>query len=468
MSELALDDFTDSSFSLSDFLTEIKKTLNKRFHSGGYWVRGELSDWRKSGVHYYGELIEHDENTGQAIAKIRINLWGSLANKILPKFHHATGDNLKLGMKVLFLVDVNFHLNFGLSLTIKDIDPNYTLGDREARKKKIRTDLSNLGIINNNKALALPFDFTNIAVISSNNAAGLGDFFVEADLLKKHSLCQFDVYQASMQGKDCAKEVSNQFRVIYSAIQSNEKAYDAIVLIRGGGSQADLDWFNYLEPAKAICYMPIPVFVGIGHQRDSTILDEIATRSFDTPSKVINHIANIITSNTVNATNNIDSILNYAKHQISKSETEINKNFEQIETSIKHNFKYHSEKLDNIFSNTYILSKSLIKDTQNKLFKLQESNIQLTKPIIKAQKQLLDQYQSDITHLTTSILKTNQILIENNYKSILSMSIEPTLNRGFSLTKVDNKYITSKKEAIKYNQLAIQYYDGEIQAKVDK
>jgi len=50
-----------TSFTLSQFLTEIKETIDRKFKGSGYWVRGELSDWKKNGAHYYGELIEFDE-----------------------------------------------------------------------------------------------------------------------------------------------------------------------------------------------------------------------------------------------------------------------------------------------------------------------------------------------------------------------------------------------------------------------
>ena len=100
----------DSPLSLSEFLTEIKNTLDKKFKGfDGYWVRGELSEWRKSGSHYYGELVEHDENTQLPVAKARVNLWGSVANKLLMKFKDATGSSIESGMKVLLFVQVNYN-----------------------------------------------------------------------------------------------------------------------------------------------------------------------------------------------------------------------------------------------------------------------------------------------------------------------------------------------------------------------
>ena len=68
----------------------------------------------------------------------------------------------------------------------------------------------------------------------------------------------------------------------------------ALVLIRGGGAVADLHWLNELELARAICLSPVPVITGIGHQRDQTILDEVACRVADTPSKVIKLISDTI------------------------------------------------------------------------------------------------------------------------------------------------------------------------------
>ena len=79
-----------TSFTLSQFLTKIKETIDRKFKGGGYWVRGELSDWKKNGAHYYGELIEFDENTHQSIAKVKINMWANVAHKVMPKFRHGS------------------------------------------------------------------------------------------------------------------------------------------------------------------------------------------------------------------------------------------------------------------------------------------------------------------------------------------------------------------------------------------
>jgi exodeoxyribonuclease VII large subunit len=473
-----------SSFTLSQFLTEIKQTIDRKFKGGGYWVRGELSDWKKNGAHYYGELIEFDDLSHQSVAKVRINMWANVAHKVIPKFHHATGEQFKNGMKVLLMVDVNFHQNFGLSLNILDIEPSFTLGDREARKKKVIADLTQAGVVNNNRNLAIPTEFTNIAVISSENAAGLGDFFAEANLLQKYGLCEFETYHASMQGKDCAATVAKSFREIYKAIGSGEKVYDCVVLIRGGGSQADLDWFNYFEVANALCHIPVPVFVGIGHERDKTILDDLAARSFDTPSKVINYIANTIINNATKAQTSFESIKSITLNSTTKAKADIAKHhhyithfakqllstqkkatgdyYKLVHANAKQQLAYQRQVIDTWQSNIMQSAKKSLELSKTKIDHLNQTAMTTAKGLTQSHSNQLRTWHSNIAVNAKNTLINAKHVIESHYRGILSMSIEPTLQRGFAVTKSGDMYVTSVADARKCQRLTVTYHDGEL------
>lgn len=475
----------DSPLSLSEFLTEIKNTLDKKFKGfDGYWVRGELSEWRKSGSHYYGELVEHDENTQLPVAKARVNLWGSVANKLLMKFKDATGSSIESGMKVLLFVQVNYNIQHGLSLNIRDIDPKFTLGDREARRIKIINDLRVKKILNNNKSLPLPIEFTNVAVISSENAAGLGDFFAEAKLLMKYNLCNFDVYNAKMQGQECVTSVSAQLREIYKRLRDKSHQYDCIVLIRGGGSQADLDWLNYFEIANALCYMPIPVFIGIGHERDKSVLDEIALKSFDTPSKVISHIKNMILDNSKKAQSEYNSISQISSTMIASEQTKASQHIKDINSNIIQLVKQQRRAVADYYTNTFTQSKQLLllqheitsnnyktvvqRFTQNtELSKTHLNNInqkiyQDAKNICLNQITTVNDHKENLNISSKRLSVYNSERIKSMYKHILSLSIEPTLSRGFALVKTKDKYIASAVEANKHADFTIMFNDGEI------
>ncbi|WP_440616009.1 exodeoxyribonuclease VII large subunit [Cysteiniphilum sp. 6C5] len=474
---------------LSDFLAQIKQVIDERFKGHyGYWVRGEISQWQKNAGHFYGELVEFDDNTQQIIAKVRVNMWANTAIKINAKFQRSTGESLKSGLKVLLLIEPSFHQAFGLSLNILDIDPNFTLGDRQARRQAILTRLEQEELRHKNLNLTTPTDFTHVAVISSKHAAGLQDFFTEAELLHKHHLCQFDIYHASMQGKTCATDITVQLRTIYKAIKAHQKNYDCIVIIRGGGAESDLDGFNYFEPANAICHMPIAVFTGIGHKRDQTVLDELANKSFDTPSKVIQFIKENILTKAQNAQKHFDFTISQARHWVQHHHKDVESKHAAAQQLIKTTLNHHKT----IYAHYFQLIISFSRETLSYQKQLHERHyhelMQLTHRYTRIAQSNIEYIATHVNTLTKALLQKHTFQIShwhantftqakaaleyaNNtiqiqYKSILNASIEPTLKRGFSLTSCDGKYMTSAQSAKSCDKLTIHYHDGQIAAEI--
>ena len=142
------------SITLYELNQQIKDVLLDAFPLT-YWLVAEISDLRinRSG-HCYLELIEKDSSTDELIAKSRANIWASTCRILLPYFEMTTGKELSVGMKVMISVSVEYHELYGYSLNIKDIDPAYTMGDLERRKKEIIARLESDGIIEMNKELA--------------------------------------------------------------------------------------------------------------------------------------------------------------------------------------------------------------------------------------------------------------------------------------------------------------------------
>jgi exodeoxyribonuclease VII large subunit len=138
-------------------------------------------------------------------------------------------------------------------------------------------------------------EFVRVAVIRPETSAGLGDFRREADLLSSAKLCEFHLFPATFQGVETSSSI--QTAVLQALTAHKQKPFDVLVLIRGGGSVTDLAWLNDMDLAKLLCQSPVPIFTGIGHERDNTILDEIAHTRFDTPSKVVLHITTTIKDN---------------------------------------------------------------------------------------------------------------------------------------------------------------------------
>ncbi len=181
--------------------------------------------------------------------------------------------------------------------------------------------------------LPAPLEFVRVAVISPETSAGLGDFRREADLLRTAILCEFHLFPATFQGVETSSSI--QSAVLQALTAHKQEPFDTLVIIRGGGSVIDLAWLNDLDLAKLLCQSPVPIFTGIGHERDNTIHDEIAHTRFDTPSKVVLHITTTIKDNAFTAIDAWDRINALVGRIISRERTMLVTQVERIETGAR-------------------------------------------------------------------------------------------------------------------------------------
>jgi exodeoxyribonuclease VII large subunit len=293
--------------SLSQLLAGVAQAVSQAFRAG-VWTLVEVVQARTNGGHVYLEISERDGN-GAVLAKANATIWAATANKILPAFEKATGASIAPGIKLLVRAKPIYKPQYGFSLDIDAIDPDYTLGDLEARKREIRTRLQQEGLFDANKKLPAPWDYTAVLVIAPQGAAGLGDFQAEARRLEQFGICRFVYVSSRFQGEGAAADILGELLLALQGWRSSGRAGpDAVVIIRGGGAVNDLAWLNDYALARALCELPVPVLTGIGHERDSTILDEVANLRFDTPSKVAAGIEQVIKKRVQEAKDNFDGL----------------------------------------------------------------------------------------------------------------------------------------------------------------
>lgn len=302
------------------------------------WVAAEISEYRDT-HHVYITLIETDES-GATVASLKASLWASGKSKLIARFQEGTGgERLRKGIKILVLLKPSLHPLYGLSATIENIDPTFTLGEAARKLIELRTRLQAEGTYDNQRALPSPTDFTHVAVLCPAGAAGLGDFQSHADPLEAARLCRFEYFSATFQGERTSAEVVSGLRAIYRA--HKEAPFDAVIILRGGGAQADLAWLNDYEIANAVTKMPLPVLVAIGHERDLTILDEIANVSFHTPSKAIGFIVSSIVDNARSALAAFDSIITSTTKTIALVTQSIDRSRETIHLTSVHQLRVY-------------------------------------------------------------------------------------------------------------------------------
>jgi exodeoxyribonuclease VII large subunit len=268
--------------SLSELNQLIRQTLDSNL-SPNYWVIAEVGELKDSVKgHAYLELVEKSGN--YLIAKIKANIWSYTYQGIKSRFIASTGQNIGNGMKVLALVNVQFHEIYGLSVNVKDIDPSYTMGERAKRKQEIIDQLSREGLINLNKQYILPQVPQKLAVISSSRAAGFDDFINQIEHNPQGYQVHWELYPATMQGNEASASIISAIASIEADLRL--KKFDLLIIIRGGGAKTDMDCFDDYEMAKAIANTSLPVITGIGHERDECIADLVANTKMKTPTAV--------------------------------------------------------------------------------------------------------------------------------------------------------------------------------------
>ena len=243
------------------------------------WVRAEIASINhKQNGHCYLELSQSEG--GMVVSKAKATIWASRWNFIECYFREVTGSPLAPGMEILARVQVNFHPLYGLSLNIDEVDPDFTLGASERQKRQTVKKLSENGLMDLQKGLSLPPLPYSLAIVSAPGAAGLGDFMHHLVDNEYGFVFDVDFFEALMQGEQAADSMI----IALEQIASCGKGYDAVLILRGGGSDLDLACFDDYYLAEAIALCPVPVITAIGHDKDYHVADMVAHSFVKTPT----------------------------------------------------------------------------------------------------------------------------------------------------------------------------------------
>lgn len=274
--------------SLYELNNLVRRCLEQCFEDE-YWVQAELSDVRiNASGHCYFEMVQKDESGSTFIARARGMIFAHLFRFIKPFFEEMTGQSFVSGIKVKVKVSISFHESYGYALNVKEIDPAYTLGEMANRRREILKQLEKDGILTLNKELKMPVLLKRIAVISSATAAGYGDFCHQLE----HNPYGFyylpELFQATMQGERTEESILEALDAVHARLDE----FDVVAIIRGGGATSDFSGFETYMLAAGCAQFPLPIIVGIGHERDTTVLDDVANVSVKTPTAAAEYIVN--------------------------------------------------------------------------------------------------------------------------------------------------------------------------------
>lgn len=256
------------------------------------WVRAEIHELKMhNNGHCYLELVEKGSGRDLFSAKVQAVIWRSRRALVETAFYQGTGRRLEVGMTVLVLVRVQYSEVYGMSLSIEDIDPAFTLGEVELARQRTLERLRREGMLDMNSTLPLSRLPRRFALITSETAAGYGDFMHHLYDNGYGFKFYTRLYQAPMQGPTAPGGIIAALDAIMADVEAGE-VYDAVLLLRGGGAVADLVCFDDYDLAVNIAQFPLPVMVAVGHERDTHICDMVAARSVKTPTALADLIVN--------------------------------------------------------------------------------------------------------------------------------------------------------------------------------
>lgn len=264
-------------------LTGIVEDLISSSFTRPLWVVAEVSGMQvnRSSGHCYMDLIEKNDQ-GKIVASIRAMIWSSQHRLISEKFYEETGIELSEGLELLLMVYVRYSPVYGLSLNIVGVDATYSLGAMRKQREATIAALKASGIWDMNRALPLSPLPRKIAVISSATAAGWGDFHNQLTRNDYNIRFAATLFPAIMQGNEAPASIISAL----DAVMDSGQEYDAVVIIRGGGSRLDLLAFDNATLCEHVAQYPYPIISGIGHDRDLSILDMVAHTALKTPTAV--------------------------------------------------------------------------------------------------------------------------------------------------------------------------------------
>ncbi len=399
-------------YELNEF---IRRVIALNF-SDYLWVTAEIAQINTSRGHIYIELVQKEDN--DIIAQLPAVIWQGELKRIKKKNGEALDVILTAGKEMRCRTRVEFHERYGLKLIIDEIDATYTFGVLALQRQQLIAELQAKNLLNKNASISLPEVLQRIAIISSPQAAGLQDFLKHLGDNNYGYDFKCHLFEAAVQGQYAERDILKQLEII----ELRRAEFDAVVLIRGGGSKLDLSVFDSRILCLRVAKFKLPIISGIGHETDQSVLDMVSHSTLKTPTAVADFILIHNAQFEIQIINIGKFISDFAQSKMREADLEL---------------KY----FDNVLKiyPTHILEKS-----QNELSLLAQN----------LQNKIEKQIQSGNFEL---------IHMENALKIV---GIDATLKRGFTITKFKSKEINGAKKLKLGDKIETKFYDGDVSSVV--
>lgn len=407
-----------------------------------YWVEAEISELRVVRGNCYMELVQKAEDTRTPVARASAKCWRTYWTLVQSSFERVTGRQLCPGMKVMMRVHADFHEAYGFSWIVTDINAEYTLGDIARRRREIIARLKEEGVFDLQKELIIPLFAQHVAVISSDNAAGYDDFCNQLQNNEKGLAFSVKLYPAVMQGESTEDSVIEALDRIYK----DEDKFDVVVIIRGGGATSDLSGFDTLSLAENVANFPLPIIVGIGHNRDESVLDLVANMSVKTPTAAAAFLIDRLAAVAARVDAAATSLSKYVTNRIEQEKSRI---------------KYFSTVLPSLYA--------AVKSRENmRISRMSDSLYVAVRQIVASEKARLDLMPQRLSGAWRQAVTGESHRLQMLEQRVAASDPKRMLARGYTLTLHDGRAVTDLSSLKKGDMLTTLFAGGEVVSEVNK
>lgn len=454
---------------VSSLVMQVKRFLESKINLNGLWVSGEISNCREVKGHCYFDL--KDEN-----GQISCTMWRSrlMALPFRPEN----------GISVLVQGSLNLYEKRGtLSLNVTDMTLN-GIGLLYQQLEETKRRLQAAGLFEPAHKKPRPAWINRVALVTGDQTAALQD--VMKTIRTRWPMLEVTLFPALVQGQNAPQEV---VRALKQADQGN---FDAILLVRGGGSFEDLFCFNDERIVKALYDLNTYCVTGIGHEIDTTLADLAADHRAVTPTAAAqwitpdqNEIMTSIRQKTEqmnlsmqrlfsNASSHLMYIqsnpflsnplswLDSRKQALSRNTVQLSGRLELFTESCGSRLKTNRQNLENRMADRLHKAETHLSASQSALILASpKTEISLKKQLLASNVSQLEQRMKNILHQADQKLVMKKALLE-------AISPSAVLERGYSIIRMDQKIVDSAEKLKKDDRIQIILADGEASARIEE
>ena len=424
-------------FSVMQYMTSIR---NKLAETPAVWVHGVITRLTEKGKVVYISIADFEEGNVKPIATVDLTCFAGQFAALRAKTENAaTPFVIKEQLKVCFQIKAEVYIPSGkLQAKILDIDPVYTLGELALTRMAILKRLASEGLLEKNKQTELAQMPLRVGLITGESTAAYKDFTTRLSV----SPFKFTVVTAyaKMQGNDTESSIIAALKTL-----RQDEDIDVVCIVRGGGAKTDLNYFDSEALCRAVANYPIPVFTGIGHEIDKSLLDEVAYLSCITPTDCAKRLVERAQESWTDLIEAARGIASSARDMLTDSRQQLGMAATRLQQNVTSRIQEEKTKFVRMFTSLERDARYMLREETARLDRDTEGLRQGTRKIID---------------LADSQFKLIELRVKN-------ADPETALAKGYTLTLDKNgKFVRNASQLKPGDTLTTKFRDGTVESTV--